>query len=129
MCVRSHLLLAFLPPSLFHADFSFRPSLSPTVQFSPAGTATGTIIYSNLGCESTDFPSEVSGQIALVDRGTCEFGLKVALAGAAGATGIIIANNEEANPDDPPSAVTLGEPNRPEGAFVPAVSVAFSFSF
>lgn len=94
-------------------------------QFSPAGTAKGNIIYASLGCEASDFPSSVSGQIALVDRGTCEFGLKVALAGGAGATGIIIANNEVDAPDATPSSVTLGEPTRPEGSFVPAVSDIF----
>lgn len=94
-------------------------------QFSPAGTANGDIVYAKLGCEASDFPAAVSGQIALVDRGTCEFGLKVALAGSAGATGIIIANNDEATADEPPSAVTLGEPGRPEGNFVPAVRSKF----
>lgn len=98
-----------------------------TLQFSPAGTATGNLIYAGIGCEASEFPSSVSGQIALVDRGTCEFGLKVALAGSAGATGIIIVNNEEATPDVPPSAVTLGEPTRPEGDFVPAVSRSSPF--
>lgn len=55
--------------------------------------------------------------------------MKVALAGAAGANGIIIANNEEANPDSPPDAVTLGEPTRPQGPFVPTVSFLPIFTF
>jgi extracellular elastinolytic metalloproteinase len=37
--------------------------------------------------------SGVSGQIALIDRGTCDFTLKVKNAQRAGATGVIVANN------------------------------------
>lgn len=101
------------------ADLSALPVIS---QFSPNGEASGNIIYSALGCEASDFPSTVSGQIALIDRGICEFGLKVALASGAGAVGVIIAENDDTNPDLPVSSVTLGEPNRPEGDFVPTVS-------
>lgn len=32
-----------------------------------------------------DFPPAVKGNIALISRGACEFGLKVAYAGASGA--------------------------------------------
>jgi len=40
--------------------------------------------------EQTDYPSTVTGNVALISRGTCPFGNKVALAGAAGAAGAII---------------------------------------
>jgi PA domain/LVIVD repeat len=69
--------------------------------FGPAPTAagiTGTVVLSNDGvgtttdaCESlVGFPA---GSIAVVDRGTCEFGLKALNAQNAGATGVIVANN------------------------------------
>ena len=70
----------------------------------------------------SSFPANVTGQIALIDRGTCEFGLKASLAAAAGATGAIIADNAVETADLPPSSVTLGEPTRPEGPYVPVVS-------
>jgi PA domain/LVIVD repeat len=69
--------------------------------FGPALTAagiTGTVVLSNDGvgtatdaCESlVGFPA---GSIAVVDRGTCEFGLKALNAQNAGAVGVIVANN------------------------------------
>jgi extracellular elastinolytic metalloproteinase len=57
-----------------------------------AGTGGGTI---NDGCEPF---SGVSGQIALLDRGFCNFTVKVQNAQAAGAVGVIVANNQG---DDP----------------------------
>ena len=69
--------------------------------FGPAPTAagvTGTVVLSNDGvgtatdaCEPlVGFPA---GSIAVVDRGTCEFGLKALNAQNAGAVGVIVANN------------------------------------
>lgn len=53
----------------------------------------------NLGCNvdgaATPIPG-VSGKLALIDRGTCAFTEKAANAQAGGATGLIIANNEDA---------------------------------
>ncbi|MCK6548693.1 M36 family metallopeptidase [Myxococcota bacterium] len=46
------------------------------------------------GC--TPFQNNVSGQIAIVDRGTCTFVVKAANAQAAGAVGVIIADNRPA---------------------------------
>lgn len=59
------------------------------------------------------------GAIALVSRGTCEFGLKSVLAGNAGAIGVIIYNNV-----DGPYAGTLGSATRPEGDYPPTVSLS-----
>lgn len=68
-----------------------------------------------------NFPAEVKGNIALIKRGSCEFGLKIALAGAAGAAGAIIYNNA----DGPVGGGTLGQPSRPEiGPYVPAGSIS-----
>lgn len=57
-----------------------------------AGTPAGTV---NDGCESF---SGVDGRIALLDRGFCAFTVKVENAMAAGAVGVIVANNQG---DDP----------------------------
>jgi hypothetical protein len=52
------------------------------------GTATPT-----LGCAPFVNAADVSGRIALVDRGVCAFALKALNAQAAGATGVLIGNN------------------------------------
>jgi hypothetical protein len=52
------------------------------------GTATPT-----LGCVPFVNAADVSGRIALVDRGTCAFATKALNAQAAGATGVLIGNN------------------------------------
>ena len=57
------------------------------------------------GCEATDFAGFTSGTVALVDRGSCNFSVKVANAVAAGATGVVVANNTAGLAN-----VTLGGP-------------------
>lgn len=61
----------------------------------------------------------MEGKIALISRGTCNFGLKSALAGAAGAVGALIYNNA-------PGTIqgTLGAPPRPEGPYVATLSLS-----
>jgi hypothetical protein len=51
---------------------------------------------SSSGCTADDFSGFVPGRIALIQRGGCNFGVKVLNAQAAGATGVIIFN--EGNP-------------------------------
>lgn len=72
---------------------------------SPEGTATG-MLYpvdlvlnpaglpnsSNSGCEAADFAGMPAGSIALVQRGTCGFAVKVLNAQAAGASAVIVMN-------------------------------------
>jgi Zn-dependent M28 family amino/carboxypeptidase len=57
----------------------------------PAATSSSTS-----GCSPADFTDFVAGRIALIQRGACNFGVKVLNAKAAGATGVIIFN--EGNP-------------------------------
>ncbi|KAF7542175.1 hypothetical protein G7Z17_g11816 [Cylindrodendrum hubeiense] len=62
--------------------------------YTPGGSFTGPLIaVSNLGCETSDFPAEVSGNVAFVSRGTCTFAQKSINAKAAGAAGVIVYNN------------------------------------
>ena len=51
------------------------------------------------GCSAGDFTGFTAGNIALIQRGTCNFGMKVLNAQAAGASGVIIFN--EGNPAAP----------------------------
>ncbi|WP_326826196.1 M28 family metallopeptidase [Streptosporangium sp. NBC_01756] len=48
--------------------------------------------YSTSGCEASDFAGFTAGNIALLQRGTCDFQVKAGLAQAAGASGVIIFN-------------------------------------
>ncbi|MCW0212588.1 MAG: M28 family metallopeptidase [Pseudonocardia sp.] len=56
------------------------------------------------GCEASDFAGIPAGSIALIRRGTCTFGVKSQLAGAAGAAAVVVVNTEDAA-----LAGTLGE--------------------
>jgi subtilisin family serine protease len=56
--------------------------------------ASGNIVDCGTGNTAAEFPSSVRGQIALVQRGTQTFSTKVSNALAAGATGVIIYNNQ-----------------------------------
>ncbi|WP_084267307.1 M28 family peptidase [Azohydromonas lata] len=57
------------------------------------------------GCEAADFAGFPAGHIALVGRGNCTFAEKAANAQAAGAVGVVIANNVD---DGEPLNGTLG---------------------
>jgi hypothetical protein len=52
----------------------------------------------NDGCESVTNASELAGKIAVIKRGTCEFGFKALLAESAGAIGVVVINNVEGAP-------------------------------
>ncbi|MEO6082410.1 MAG: M28 family metallopeptidase [Umezawaea sp.] len=59
------------------------------------------------GCEATDFAGQdFTGSIALIRRGACTFDIKHRNAAAAGAIGVIVANNV----DGSLTGVTLGQP-------------------
>ena len=68
-----------------------------TAQIQPVGTilapAPPPPNSSSSGCASGDFTGFVVGRIALIQRGTCSFSIKVSLAFAAGASGVIIFND------------------------------------
>jgi Zn-dependent M28 family amino/carboxypeptidase len=75
------------------------------------------------GCTMADFSGFVVGRIALIQRGTCNFGVKVLNAQAAGATGVIIFN--EGNPGR--TGVLAGSLVDAAGnPFVPTIPVAFT---
>ena len=72
--------------------------------------------------QQVDFPSQVAGRVALISRGTCEFGLQSSLDGAAGADAAIIYDNI----DEPSLAGTLGAPPRPKGPYVPTAGISLA---
>jgi Peptidase family M28/PA domain len=97
-----------------------------TADLKPAGgiiippTATPS---SSSGCTAGDFSGFVPGRIALIQRGSCNFGVKVQNAQAAGATGVIIFN--EGNPGR--TSVLSGSLVDAAGnPIVPTIPVAFT---
>jgi Zn-dependent M28 family amino/carboxypeptidase len=56
---------------------------------------------SSAGCEDSDFPASLAGTVAVIQRGTCDFGLKAQKAQARGALAVIIFNEG-----------TIGDPDR-----------------
>ncbi|KAI8963296.1 Zn-dependent exopeptidase [Daldinia sp. FL1419] len=50
------------------------------------------VIVANEGCDASDYPSDVSNNIAFILRGKCSFGAKSELAGKAGAAAAIVYN-------------------------------------
>jgi hypothetical protein len=97
-----------------------------TAELHPAG---GIIIpptetsSSTSGCTAADFDGSMSGKIALIQRGGCNYGVKVLNAQAAGAVGVVIFN--EGNPGRTAviSGSLLDANNNP---FVPTIPVAFT---
>ena len=98
------------PPSpwVFEQDFEY-------MEFSGNGSVTdraiavidfaeptATASTSSSGCEATDFPAGgLAGKVAVIQRGTCDFGLKAENAQKAGASAVILFNEG-----------TLGQPDR-----------------
>ncbi|WP_378741965.1 M28 family metallopeptidase [Nocardia brasiliensis] len=76
---------------------------------------------STSGCEAQDFAGFKSGNIALIQRGTCPFADKARNAQAAGASGVIIFNEGQPGRTDTFTG-TLGGP----GVTVPVVGTSFA---
>ncbi|RBY75074.1 aminopeptidase [Geodermatophilus sp. TF02-6] len=78
------------------------------------------------GCETSDFAGFPAGAVALVQRGTCSFAVKVANAQAAGAVAAVVFNSGQTDVAGEDRTVllqgTLGEP----GATIPAVGTTFA---
>ncbi|KAL1866662.1 hypothetical protein VTK73DRAFT_4565 [Phialemonium thermophilum] len=64
------------------------------------------VLVENDGCDLTDYPAHVRGNIALVRRGTCSFGKKSGNAGKSGAVAAVIYNHESGTVHG-----TLGQPS------------------
>ena len=103
-----------------------------TMDYSGAGdvTAPVTAVDINLtgdrastsGCEVADFAGFTAGNIALVQRGTCDFRVKVDNAATAGAVGVIIFN--QGNTEER-SGVLFGTLATPQAA-IPAMGTTFA---
>jgi Zn-dependent M28 family amino/carboxypeptidase len=80
---------------------------------------------STSGCTAADFSGFTAGRIALIQRGGCNFGVKVLNAQAAGASGVVIFNEGNTNPDR--TGVVNGSLIDAAGnPIVPTIPVAFT---
>ena len=64
------------------------------ITLSPPGSASGELVYAGLG-RADEFPANTRGRIALVQRGEIYFREKALNAEAAGATAIVVFNNDD----------------------------------
>ncbi|AXJ10788.1 M28 family peptidase [Arthrobacter sp. PM3] len=80
---------------------------------------------STSGCEAGDFAGFAPGNIALIQRGTCTFRIKVDNAAAAGASGVIVFNQGNVVPGDDRFGLFGGTLDLPQAA-IPAVSTGFA---
>ncbi|KAH6999003.1 hypothetical protein BKA56DRAFT_508807 [Ilyonectria sp. MPI-CAGE-AT-0026] len=53
------------------------------------------VVVKNDGCDESDYPENVKGNIALIKRGTCPFGTKSENAGKSGAVAAIVYNTDK----------------------------------
>ncbi len=74
----------------------------------------------NLGCNALINSAELSGQIAMVDRGTCEFGTKCLNAQNAGAAAVIVCNNTTAAP------IAMGAGSDGDEVTIPSVMMSLA---
>ena len=109
-------------------NLEWRPATSSGVTTAAIQPAGGTVIpptptpSSAAGCSASDFNGFVSGRIALIQRGTCNLGVKVLNAQAAGASGVILFN--EGNPGR--TGLLIGTLFDAAGVpFIPTIPVAF----
>jgi serine protease len=67
---------------------------SVTLQGTPRGSVEGSWFFAGLGETSSDFDPSARGKIAVIERGGIQFRVKAKNAKEAGATGVIIINND-----------------------------------
>ncbi|CAL3970280.1 unnamed protein product [Diplocarpon coronariae] len=96
--------------------------VADAMEMSPEGSVSAPLVLvADNGCAAADFPPEVAGAISLIKRGSCPFGQKSAIAGGAGAVGVIHYNNVGGRL----TPFTLGnQSDYPQGPFAPTAGVS-----
>ena len=124
------------PSALAQVSPVAAPIESATFEYSGSGEVTGTLVgatnlvvpatpepSSSAGCAPGDFvpASATEPQVALIQRGSCDFAVKVANAVAAGYDAAVIFNEGNPGRTDLLTSVTLGDP-----AAVPVVGISYA---
>jgi Zn-dependent M28 family amino/carboxypeptidase len=97
-------------------DVTARLALARGIEIPPAATTSSTS-----GCKPNDFPKRVSGRIALIQRGGCDFLVKARNAEAAGAVGAVIFNEGQEG-----SQETLDGSLREPGVKIPVLGASYA---
>lgn len=95
---RATLLRATAPAAIAGSEYDFAAATfgAPVTAASLSGTvvlASSSDPVPSQACSPLTNAAQVAGNIALIDRGVCSFAIKAANAQAAGATGVLLANN------------------------------------
>ncbi|KAF2638713.1 Zn-dependent exopeptidase [Massarina eburnea CBS 473.64] len=100
------------------------PTTAYAVGFAPGGSVSGKLAaVKNLGCDASDHPTNATGSIFLISRGSCVSGQKVLLAKKAGAIGVLIYNNVDEGNLDGYSLQRIGA----EGEYVPTAGISLGY--
>ncbi|MFB9323048.1 M28 family peptidase [Cryptosporangium minutisporangium] len=107
-----------------------------TLSFSGDGVAQGTVTpvdinltpprASTSGCEAADFANFPRGNIALVQRGTCDFAVKVNNAATAGAIGVVVFNQGNGTEAENPDRYGAFQGNLGGPVPIPAISTSYA---
>ncbi|KAE8351315.1 putative leucine aminopeptidase 2 [Aspergillus coremiiformis] len=90
--------------------------------YSPSVDVTADLaVVKNLGCSESDYPSDIAGKVALIQRGQCAFGDKSVLAAKAQAAASIVYNNV-------PGSIsgTLGSAQNDKGSYSATVGISLA---
>jgi hypothetical protein len=116
-------------PASFGLNVDWTPGQSTGTTTAPIQPAGGIIIpptaapSSTSGCTSADFSGLTAGRIALIQRGSCNFGVKIQNAQAAGASGVLIFNEGQPGRTDT-MGINIIDANG--NGFVPRIPVGFT---
>jgi Zn-dependent M28 family amino/carboxypeptidase len=133
---------AYLSPPTLTESSPTAQTFTVNVDFSTAqslGTATDATVQpiggfvlpptpessSTSGCTAADFSGFNPGNIALIQRGGCNYGVKVLNAQAAGATGVIIFNEGNPGRTDVPGIGIFDAAGNPFTPTIPVAGVSF----
>jgi len=123
------------PPAIADSHTATCPALLTSGAWGGALTTTGLSGTAELVTDGTALPNEgcnalvgfTAGNIALVDRGTCEFGLKCLNAQTAGAIGCVVVNqNTAAGGNNPDGLLNMGAGTYGASVTIPAVMIAMT---
>jgi minor extracellular serine protease Vpr len=106
----------FIGISVVVGSSEYGAALGDFKNFVPAITAAYTVTNPANGCSAIS--ADLSGQIALIDRGVCTFTTKIRNAEAAGAAGVLVANNVAGDP------VAMGHDGTDPFPTIPAAMVS-----
>lgn len=108
MMLQAQIIFNVLAPAQFTGNYEMTHAsdwaLTPDLM-DPANAVTGELAFvsdgsaaDSLGCLALTNGADISGKIAVVYRGSCEFGAKALNANAAGALAVVIINNVPGSP-------------------------------